>query len=125
MNRRRRTLLLALALVMFLIVFSLRYTSLWPAENEASRFAASIKVGTPMQDIEARLSSLRKHDDFQRVGSTLEFAWTCSDGSILVISYESRNDCPIVRVGAAPPPPVPLLTRLRRDLARVFPFLKE
>jgi hypothetical protein len=120
MIRRRRTLLLGLALVA-LLAGGIGAALLWPMSSEAEQMAALIHEGMTQQQVEKIVGPHEGRAWFSEGWGCVPDGreWRFQDGSALQIGF-----CPnITSINVAPPdPPLP---RLRRTLARAFPFLGE
>jgi hypothetical protein len=145
MKRRRRILLLGLALAL-LLAGGIGAVLLWPLPSEAERTAARIEVGTLWdQELEllARPGQRYLADSDYRERAMLATGsprrrpavdltaidsgtrrWRYVDGSTLNVTRDLEGCC-VTSVFTTPPPPVHPLTRLRRTLARALPFLGE
>jgi hypothetical protein len=128
MNRRRRTLLLGLALVAGL-AGGIVATLLWLAPCDAERFAAKIGAGMRRDEV---LKVVNPPPSVWQPSSTFldESPWVLNyfDGSILSVEFTPPVEGGrvwVTSVRTTPPPPVHPLTRLRRTLARALPFLGE
>jgi hypothetical protein len=119
MSRRRRILLLGVALVALAFVGTVAVV-LWPLPpSEAEQKAELIRVGMPRSEVNELLGSSTRW--------TVANVFNGKDGSQLVVVFPHRLDlghC-VVSFHTIPPPPVHPLTRLRRTLARALPFLGE
>jgi hypothetical protein len=102
-------------------------TVLWPAASEADEDAASIRVGMTPDQVQEVVESFP--DTRRRLMAAGE------NGEVIGISYDDQSGMSIEYAGEGEsrrvrdvevfaPPPVHPLTRLRRTLARVLPFLK-
>jgi hypothetical protein len=102
---------------------------LWPTPNEAERMAALIRPGMKWGEVEAVLGP----PPMKVVGADVvggpanAFGWSQSDGSMLIFSFGPHGERfgQVMEIRTRPPAPVPPLTRLRRTLARAFPFLAD
>jgi hypothetical protein len=131
MIRRRRTLLLGLAL---LLVVGSVVAILWTTPCEADRKAALIRKGMTKRDVFDVMGPQSPMDDMltriqdpELIRGT-ELAWLQEDRSALHVGFRSSEagaEPVVVYTWTREPPPVHPLTRLRRTLARVLPFLGE
>jgi len=112
-----RILLLKCALA--LLVIGVVIALLWPTPCEADRKAALIRVGMTRSQARELVSS----DSIARVNEKMPTTgWHYSDGSGLTIHCAgSEPHHRVERIQIFPPDS---LIRLRRTLARAFPFLK-
>jgi hypothetical protein len=112
MNRRRRTLLLGLALVALLLAGGVRVALLWPAPSDAEHWAVLIGVGlTESQELELERHYVGGKDSL----GGWQFFYRFTDGSELSVKYYATGGA---RTHTFPPPPV-------HPLTRVLPFLGE
>jgi hypothetical protein len=140
MSRRRRTLLLGLALVAMLTA-GVGAALLWPTPSDAEQMASQLRVGMTMGQVgqvseylggsdpfiltsgravpPGRSSTLITFDDPGRSTRGVVFL----DGSSITIAIDGGGL--IGHIKTTPPAPIHPLTRLRRTLARAFPFLGE
>jgi hypothetical protein len=85
----------------------------------ADELASKIEIGMPLEEAEALLGlnifSYIKEDSGTYISGTFP------DSSLVVIQSDPVGRVESVRV--QPPQPDPPLTRIHRNLARVFPFL--
>jgi hypothetical protein len=130
MKRRPLALILGLAVLLLLAV-----GALWPVRSEAERKAALLHVGMTEEEIvnivrpDRGPRILRSSDN----GLAKSLSKSYGDGSALFVEFDPEpivDGMPLNAIRAAyidtsPPPTVPPLTRLRRTLARAFPFLGE
>jgi hypothetical protein len=111
---------------------------LWPMPSEAEQQVASVAVG--MSQWEVLVMFLSPGDHTPRHGRSGEPLprttiiadnYSCllefQDGSQLHVTFGRRRgfDQHVTSISTTPAAPVHPLTRLRRTLARVFPFLAE
>jgi hypothetical protein len=122
--KRQRILLLGLAFALLLAV-GVGVTAWWPAPSEAESAAARVEAGETWRRVATRENrtalfpvEFGKPDGKKRV----ELAY--ADGSCLTLTCDGR-DGTVISIHTTPPDPVHPLNRLRRTLARAFPFLKE
>ena len=126
MNRRRRTLLLGLVLVL-LLAGGIVAAILWPTPSEAERMAALIQVGMTSEDV-ARLLPGKFDFDVKSPEDDVFvfFEPTDPDGPAMYLTFAKSGPRRVTAVwttrGHSRIPP---LTRLRRTLARALPFLGE
>jgi hypothetical protein len=128
MNRRRRTvLLLGLALVPLLLFGGVVIALLWLMPSEAERRAAMVEAGmTWLQTQEVALpNSIGPYTPTTDGRLDGDYYWTYADGSILIVTFGQADDRYASSVRTSPPPPADTMTRLRRTLARLLPFLGE
>jgi hypothetical protein len=128
MNRRRRILLLGLALLL-LLAAGVGKATLSPMPSQAERRASTLRLGMTLD----QASSLCDKDNLvwsaitSLMSSRNSFHCRFADGSCLTVrGQRSWGDGPEFRISSleTTPPDHPL-TRLRRSLARVLPFLGE
>jgi hypothetical protein len=119
MNRRRRTLLLGLALVLLLAV-GVGATLLWPQPpGEAGQKADRIHEGMSFAEVAKALEPATAWLNGSPGSGPgyLEFGWSCDDESVLYVSFGSPEEVGPLRVVAVrTTPPVSFLARLRREL---------
>jgi hypothetical protein len=128
MRFRRRIYPVTGPLLIALLVAGLAVAILWPMPSEAEQEAAKLEVGTMLKEMEWFHPPCTNYA-VMAGGVRFEFA----DGSTLTLGLGAeglgveRPRCVVfVRsIRVTPPAPVDPLTRLRRTLARVFPFLAE
>jgi hypothetical protein len=103
---------------------------LWPIPTEAERKAEMIQIGSLLSPESAEQlfgpSRWRTGCDGTEVTYSRQI-WRFDDGSQLTIDISNRSntDYSVQDVQSSPARPVPTLTRLRRTLARILPFLAE
>jgi hypothetical protein len=105
--------------------------ALWPMPSEAEQRAASIDMEMKWVDAVmpsatyGRSGSPWPHATFMADSDTC--FWGFQDGSGLRVTFRGRmfSAQRIESISIMPPDPVHPLIRLRRTLARVFPFLAE
>jgi hypothetical protein len=132
-RKRRYTLLLSLALVA-LLAAGTGVALLWPTPSEAERMAERIEVGMTFRQV-AKVVPPPPQGRWSAnfLGDPFEIGWDQDDGSTLFIEFATPEEgelmngkfARVAAVRTTPPPPVHPLTRLRRTLARAFPFLGE
>jgi hypothetical protein len=94
--------------------------ALWPMPSEAERAATRLHEGMAREQVLEVVS-----EDHPGHGRPCGEQWHFDDESILFVYYDGVSDNRVIVIHVATPHPVPPLTRLRRTLARAFPFLKE
>jgi hypothetical protein len=116
MNRRSWKVWVAgISLVLLLIVGI--GVAVWPTPSEAQKKAAMIYVGMTESHLYETLNPLPPTSTSLKTHG----AWRFDDGSILNVGYDKEQRVDWIRARPADPP----LTRLRRNLAGVFPFLAD
>jgi hypothetical protein len=125
MRLRWKVWLAGIALAQLLVVGV--EVALWPTPSEAERLATRVRLG--MTKDEAR-RALDGYDPYELRGWDSGFWCHFADQSDLNVGLRRdagpkgvRDTVSFIHTGTAPPEPP--LTRLRRTLARVFPFLAE
>jgi hypothetical protein len=120
MDRRRWKLwVVGIALAQLLIIGV--EVAQWPTPDEAEMLAAKIAVGATREQV-AKALRLSEVPTVKTRATEVTIHYF-DDGSECEIRFDSNSLVYAVRI--APSPPVPPLTRLRRTLARAFPFLGE
>ena len=115
MKRRRRILLLGLALVLLLAIWA---ALLLLKPSVAEQKAALLREGMTPQEVEA-LAGVRTlaSDNFSEVRQEhgMSYVWPMEDGSRLMVQFGPGKECfPLINVRTFPPPPP--LERLRNSL---------
>ncbi len=137
MRSRRRTRLLGLALVL-LLALGVGVSLLWPMPCEAEQTAALLHIGMLERDacqlIDSDTARIRLPNSYSGLAPWPPDYQTHSvffaDGSRAAVDFQknSSGEWRLSSVKVEPPDP-PLvtnpLTRLRRTLARILPFLVE
>jgi hypothetical protein len=97
--------------------------ALWPVPSEAEQAAGRMKVGETLDETD--LPFFSRMDAFGNLsGYRAQPAF--SDGSSLELMVSFRQDGEILdSVEVLRPNPIHPMTRLRRTLARVFPYLAD
>jgi hypothetical protein len=139
MNRRRRTLLLGLAVL--LLTLGVGAALPWPTPSEAERVASQLRLGMTMGQVGQVSEYLGGSDPLILTSgravppgrSTISITFddpgrgtrgiVFLDGSSITIAIDEGGL--IGHINTTPPAPVPPLTRLRRTLARALPFRGE
>jgi hypothetical protein len=124
MTRRRRILLLGLA-VLLLLAGGLVAAVLWPTPSEGEQWAAKFRVGMALEQAWDEF-----HEDVGwlpgNIGGGSTYGRWCKDGSFVILTInwpeQSRGRAIVTAIVTTPPDPVHPLTRLRRTLALAFPF---
>jgi hypothetical protein len=109
------------------LVLGVDMALLWPCEAEMA--AVRLEVGTPMEQtmkvVHAREGPYSRMI-FSEPGEAVIIGpahWIFDDSSNLFVTFDSENR--VVSVHPEPPSPIHPLTRLRRTLGRILPFLAE
>jgi uncharacterized protein YndB with AHSA1/START domain len=123
---RRWMLLLAVA-VFALLANGLAIAARWPTPSEAERKAALLRVGMSWDETFVLMAPRWPMTYLgNEAGTRLYIGWPQSDGSQITVTFvpveEGGRRALSIRTT---PPPVHPLTRLRRTLARAFPFVGE
>jgi hypothetical protein len=125
MKRRNWQVWAAGLALVALLAGGLAVTALWPTPNQAEQAAARIDVGMSWAEARDVVRPIAGESAVVTSRGTLDepvpVGWTFADGSGLVIDYD--EDDRVSSVSTALVAPDPPLARLRRTLARVFPFL--
>jgi hypothetical protein len=130
MDRRRWKLWVAGIAFVQLLVIGADVALLWPPPpSEAERMAAHIRVGMPHDQVR-RVLAWYKTFDTPEVGGRWGTWCRFEDGSSLYVGvpgglWPRDTTLTVNSVCTEPPPYIHPLTRLRRPLARVLPFLGE
>jgi hypothetical protein len=126
MNRRRRILLLGLALV--LLAGGIAAALLWRPPSHAEQAAAGIEAGMTRGQVEKLLwppepgiLTINNIHQFSAIDDPLGKEY--GDGSILTVTFDPAGRATSTRV--TPPPPVHPLDGLRRALIRLIPALDD
>jgi hypothetical protein len=112
-----------------LLVIGVDLALLWPTPNDAERVAAKIEVGMTWDRarelMQPRLSVWQSPST---VAKDAPCRWSYEDGSGLIITRDPTCQH-VIEIDTTPPtlPPATVhpLTRLRRTIARVLPFVGE
>jgi hypothetical protein len=131
MSRRRLILLLGLAVL--LLALGLDTALPRPVPSDAERAAVKVEAGMTLPQAQeaaaAKAPGLIPHSSMwgpdPREEGPEDYLCFYGDGSALVITFGPAREGGrrVVAVAPTPPDPVHPLTRLRRTLARAFPFL--
>jgi hypothetical protein len=125
MTRRHRILLLGLPVVLLLAV-GLAVSAVWPVPSKAERKAALIRVRMPLKELNELVFRERCVYPRSLAWNDIHVVRPQDDGSRSDVKLGPFDEgWPVLSFQTTPPPPVHPLTRLRRTLAHVFPFVDE
>jgi hypothetical protein len=127
MKIRRRPWLLGLLLIVLLVGGS-AVAVFWPSPTDADQWTALVHTGVNHQDLVRLFGKAWEEKGYPKDKDGVikrESTWHYPDGSTLTITFgpEREGKLNATSIQTTPAAPVHPLTRLRRTLARIFPFI--